>query len=171
MEQFLNNLTPICWNAERHIPNQNFPTTGYPNIIPTQSYIFCVEGNKQNISIHDVKILSPNKVVRVIFEDGTSEKAICSENDTFSLETGITVCIAKKLLGGTKEYNKTIRNAVKIMENNEKTKKESEDEKNRIAMKRQKEAEKRRERKIRIQEEAYYRAMKRIEEESKKEAL
>lgn len=117
--------------------------------------------------ISDVKILSPNKVVQVVFADGTREKAVCSENDTFSLETGITVCIAKKLLGGTKEYNKAIRNAVKIMERNEKERKEREERNKRIALKHQKEAEKRRERKIKIQEEAYYRAMKRVETEKK----
>ena len=127
----------------------------------------CEMGNKKSVKISDVKILSPNKVVQVIFEDGTSEKAVCDKEDTFSLETGITVCIAKKLLGGTKKYNKTIRNALKTMERNEKFKKEREEEKKRIALKRQKTEEQRRERKVKIQEEAYYRAMKRIESEKK----
>ena len=123
--------------------------------------------NKKSVKISDVKILSTNKVVQVVFADGTSEKAVCDKEDTFSLETGITVCIAKKLLGGTKEYNKIIRNALKTMERNEKSKKEREDEKKRIALKRQKTEEQRRERKVKIQEEAYYRAMKRIESEKK----
>lgn len=119
----------------------------------------------QIVAISDVKILSHDKVVQVIFADGTSEKAVCSENDTFSLETGITVCIAKKLLGGTKEYNKTIRNALKTMEQKEKNRKDLEERNKRIVLKQKKEAEKRRERKIKLQEEAYYRAMKRIEQE------
>lgn len=123
---------------------------------------------KKSVKISDVKILSPNKVVQVIFEDGTSEKAVCDKEDTFSLETGITVCIAKKLLGGTKEYNKEIRNAVKTMERNEKIEKEREERRKRIAEKRKREDEKRRERKIKIQEEAYYRAMKRMESEKGK---
>ena len=120
-----------------------------------------------NAKISDVKILSPDKVVQVIFADGTSEKAICDKSDKFSLETGITVCIAKKLLGGTKEYNKTVRNALKAMERKEKDRKDREERNKRIELKRQKEVEKRRERKIKIQEEAYYRAMKRIESEKK----
>lgn len=120
---------------------------------------------KNHVKISDVKILSPNKVVQVIFADGTKEKAVCDKDDTFSLETGITVCIVKKLLGGTKSYNKTIRNALKTMERNEKSKKEREEEKKRIALKRQKTEEQRRERKVKIQEEAYYRAIKRIESE------
>ena len=127
----------------------------------------CEIRNKKSVEISDVKILSPNKVVQVVFADGTSEKAVCDKEDTFSLETGITVCIAKKLLGGTKEYNKTIRNALKAMERKEKDRKDREERNKRIELKRQKEVEKRRERKIKIQEEAYYRAMKRVETEKK----
>lgn len=159
--------TPIYRNAEIPMPNQNFNTIDYLGTSILRPYIAGLEDNKHNISISDVKILSTNKVVQVVFIDGTTEKAVCSEDDTFSLETGITVCIAKKLLGGTKEYNKTIRNAMKVMEQNRKNEKELEERNRRIALKRQKEAEKRRERKIKIQEEAYYRAMKRVESEKK----
>ena len=150
----------ITWNPFRtaYLPNSAFE----PFSVAT-----CEIRNKKSVEISDVKILSPNKVVQVIFEDGTSEKAVCDKEDTFNLETGITVCIAKKLLGGTKKYNKTIRNALKTMERNEKSKKEREDEEKRIELKRQKMEEKRRERKIKAQEEAYYRAMKRIESEKK----
>lgn len=156
---------PIYRNAEIPMPNQNFNTIDYIGTSILRPYIAGLEDNKYNISISDVKILSPDKVVQVIFVDGTSEKAVCSENDTFNLEIGITICIAKKLLGGTKEYNKTIRNALKTMERNEKFKKEREEKKKRIALKRQKTEEQRRERKVKIQEEAYYRAMKRIKSE------
>lgn len=158
---------PIYRNAEIPMPNQNFNTIDCIGTSILRPYIAGLEDNKHNISISDVKILSPDKVVQVIFVDGTSEKAVCSENDTFSLETGITICIAKKLLGGTKSYNKTIRDALKTMKQNRKTEKESEERNEQIALKRQKEAEKRRERKIKLQEEAYYRAMKRIESEKK----
>lgn len=160
---------PIYRNAEIPMQNQNFNTIDYIGTSILRPYIAGLEDNKHNISISDVKILSTNKVVQVVFEDGTSEKAICDKDDTFSLEIGITVCIAKKLLGGTKEYNKIIRNALKTMEQNEKSKKEREDEKKRIALKRQKMEEQRRERKIKAQEEAYYRAMKRIESEKQEE--
>lgn len=158
-----------CVGADYELTIQQSGITYVPILRPSEELLAEIESaiTKQLVYISDVKILSPNKVVQVIFEDGTSEKAVCDKEDTFSLETGITVCIAKKLLGGTKEYNKTIRNALKAMERNEKSKKEREDEKKRIAMKRQKTEEQRRERKVKIQEEAYYRAMKRIESEKK----
>lgn len=165
------NLTTQCIGIDYELPipiqtSWNPYITRNP-LCTSFSGEFDVITAKKRAKISDVKILSPNKVVQVIFEDGTSEKAVCDKNDTFSLETGITVCIAKKILGGTKEYNKTIRNALKTMERNEKSKKEREDEKKRIAMKRQKTEEQRRDRKIKAQEEAYYRAMKRIESEKK----
>lgn len=130
---------------------------------------------KNHVKISDVKILSPNKVVQVIFEDGTSEKAVCSKEDDFSLEIGITICLAKKFLGGTKKYNSTIRKALKIIENKEKLKQQAEEEKSRILKRQQKRKEylakreqKRREEEIKIREEAYYRAMKRMESEKEK---
>lgn len=64
------------------------------------------------------------KVVRVTFFDCTSEKAVLSANDHYSLEDGISICIAKKLLSdrtgghGTAVYNKVIDHAVKVMNEN-----------------------------------------------------
>lgn len=122
--------------------------------------------------IQDVKILSPNKVVQVTFKDGTNEKAVCSDEDNFNLEIGISICITKKILGGTGRYNSTIRKAMKIIENKKKVEEKAEEERKRILKRKQKREAyikkrelKKREEQIKIQEEAYYRAMKRIENE------
>ena len=68
-----------------------------------------------------------NRVVKVVFTDGTYTKAVCSENDTFDLDTGITICIMKRFFGkdnktGTREYNRLIRNVHGKMDENEKEK-------------------------------------------------
>lgn len=77
--------------------------------------------------ILDVEEISNNdtvKVVRVTFSDCTSEKAVLSANDHYSLEDGISICITKKLLSdmtggcGTAVYNKIIDHAVKVMKKN-----------------------------------------------------
>lgn len=77
--------------------------------------------------IIDVEEISNNdsvKVVRVTFDDCTSEKAVLSANDHYSLEDGISICITKKLLSdmtggcGTAVYNKIIDHAVKVMKKN-----------------------------------------------------
>lgn len=64
-----------------------------------------------------------DKVTIVTFTDGTQEKAICREGDTFSIETGVTICIMKRILrlmfkefgdkSGTNLYNNMLREALK----------------------------------------------------------
>lgn len=117
-----------------------------------------------------------NKVVFVDFADRTTEKAILSEDDIFSLEQGISICITKKLLNdkcdaGGSMYNKIIQRALKVFNAKTKediakaTKKENE-EKKFAKIKAKKEArrikreEAEREHQIEIQKEAYLRAMR-----------
>lgn len=69
-------------------------------------------------AIKDVKIVK-DKVVIVFFVDGTQEKAVCAEGDTFSVENGISICLMKKLLNdmcgcsGAGIYNNLVRHAMK----------------------------------------------------------
>lgn len=125
------------------------------------------------------------KVVIVDFADGTSEKAILDEKDisTYSLEQGISTCIAKKMFSkfspyGSSLYNKVLKRALNVMEEKERTveavKKEIAESENRLrkqAEKRKKRKEKldamERERKIEIQKEAYIRAYNVIQEMNK----
>jgi hypothetical protein len=67
--------------------------------------------------------------VEIKFADNTKQKAICSPNDTFNLEQGISICLFKKILEdglitsnplckgrGTSIYNKLVNHAIKVME-------------------------------------------------------
>lgn len=144
-------------------------------------------GTKKLIpDIKDVKVISNDespKVVIVYFMDNTSEKAVLDSADTYSLEQGISICITKKLLAGGYEgvgssiYNKIISRAMKVMKNNEKAKEEeakrvaaSEVKQKKIAEKNRKYREKViakiKEEETQIQAEAYYRALKKIGEET-----
>lgn len=117
------------------------------------------------------------KVVTVYFADGTNEKAVLSDEDTYSLEQGISICITKKLLSdktagyGSAVYNKIIKRAMKVMDENKKRaeKKHEADEtlKAKLAKLAKKKADKKakreaaaREEAIAIQAEAYLRAMR-----------
>lgn len=119
------------------------------------------------------------KVVTVYFADGTNEKAILSDEDTYSLEQGISICITKKLLSdktagyGSAVYNKIIKRAMKVMNENKKRaeKKHEADEtlKAKLAKLAKKKADKKakreaaaREEVIAIQAEAYLRAMREL---------
>ena len=123
--------------------------------------------------IKDVNILVENKVVEVLFTDGTKEKAVCLEPDVYSFETAVSICIAKKAMGGSNEFNNAVKRALKVYDN--KLKKEAADkaEKERIEKKHEKRRtykerrearrlQEEKERQIEIQKEAYVRAMKEI---------
>jgi hypothetical protein len=101
-----------------------------------------------------------DKVVIVYFADGTKAKAVCDKDDTFSLEQGIGICIAKRLMSkdesrGTSKYNKAIKDALKVMKRNEELRKAKEEiiaeEKRieeKIKRKKQKRVEKRRQKRV-----------------------
>ena len=142
----------------------------YPKVINCGPQYLAVEMKKEMVTamnammkIKDVEIVVPNKVVKVTFNDDTFEKAVCHEDDTFSLETAITICMTKHLLGGSGKFNNILAKGVKIVEDKVKAAEEAEKEKARIEAKRLKNHNKRVEkrkkkeadaRKARIQETA-----------------
>lgn len=163
---------------EGGVPNTNRFIVGRHN---THLFAYDNDGNCETISvlipsITDVKSID-DKVVIVNFADGTSEKAVLSDNDKFSLEQGISICITKKMLSmetngnGSSAYNKLINHCLKVYENNRKAEEKAkadeqaakEKEKkaaDKARAKRIKKANKNREREIEIQKEAYLRAMR-----------
>lgn len=68
-----------------------------------------------------------DKTTVVFFTDGTKETAVCSDEDTYSLEQGITVCLAKKACGG--KYNQIVHKAAKQYRDRIKAHKEEEEKK------------------------------------------
>ena len=107
------------------------------------------------------------KVVEVLFADGDKQKSVCREPDVFSLETAISICITKHVLGGSNLYNKAVRNGLKCYENKlkkaeaeEKEKERIEKRKAKLAAHKKRRAEKRKEEQIETQKEAYLRAMR-----------
>lgn len=120
--------------------------------------------------ISDIKdVTQYDNVIIVTFADGTKTKAVLDDEDFYSLEQGISICITKKLLGegGSAIYNKLINRAFKVIKQNEAADKKAKEKK--LADKKRKEAAaakkaqkklKKREEQIEIQKEAYIRAMK-----------
>ena len=128
--------------------------------------------------VTDLNIIVPNKVVEVTFDDGTKEKSVCREPDTFSLESAISICISKKIMGGSSAYNNAVKRGMKVYEDKQRKEAFEKAEQERIKKKRAKRLaykerravkraeeeklrrEKEREEQIAIQIEAYLRAMK-----------
>ena len=69
-----------------------------------------------------------DRVVTVKFEDKTEEKAVLHPDDKFSIEQGISICIAKKLAGGSAIYNKLVEHALKVKQVNENAKVKKQEE-------------------------------------------
>ena len=121
-----------------------------------------------------------DKTVVIKFSDGTTERASTRHGDEFDLETGISLCIAKKMYatlartpnGKSSGFSKIVHKAVKIYKNGikeeEARKKRAAEEKlaeQRRIEKRKKRAEKRRQRKVNLLKDAFVAAF----DETKKE--
>ena len=145
--------------------------------------------NKNGVSfaiipdIKDVKVIkndvNAKPVVIVLFKDGTEEKAVLADKDTFCLETGIGICITKKLLsmknngnGGSALYNKIVDRAVKVMNRNKEAKMKEQIEKDKEESRYKKLVEKKKRRnERRRQKEIEEIAQYEIDIEKKKEEL
>ena len=140
-----------------------------PDIVAVHTY------DEDGKDVYDSYFLA----VKVDFADNTSTKAVCSQDDFCDLESGITICIAKKLIdmklpgAGQSLFNKIIKRAVKIYDNGFYAKLEAEKGEEQKAARAKKEAEKKRERQLKraeakredeinIRKEAYVRAMKEL---------
>lgn len=86
----------------------------------------CVKASfRMMADIVDVSVIEngdKKKVVVVAFGDGTTQKAVLCDNDEFSLEQGISVCVTKHLLDhgtghGSSLYNKVIDRGLKVYKN------------------------------------------------------
>lgn len=145
--------------------------------------LFSVVGLPIMPNVVDVTVLN-NRVVVVSFADSTETKAVLSEDDTFSVEQGVAICMMKKLIqtvfgnNCASVYNKLVEIGMNVYDNKladiEKKKKVEAEEAERSA-KRYAKAQRRkakraerikaaqdaeREAQIEIQKEAYLRAMR-----------
>ena len=92
--------------------------------------------------IETYNIIVPNKVVEVVFEDGTVEKTVCHEEDEFNIETMIMVAMLKKLLGSAGNFNNYVKRAVRTWNTMIECERKEKEEAERLEKKREKLAEK-----------------------------
>jgi len=172
--------TPDSMNEkEKNIMPTNF--NYYENLLRGTYKVHIDKDRIKFPEIKDVNIIVPNKVVEVTFSDGTKEKSVCREPDTFSLESAISICISKKIMGGSSVYNNAVKRGMKVYdaklekEADEKAEQERIEKKcaKRLAYKKRRDARRteeenlrkarEREEQIEIQKEAYLRAIKEID--------
>lgn len=185
-----------CLDIKKQITIESAPSlpNGADTLLYTRNgYSRLVYRGNDNIIHNSYELLPEIENIRVFgktivldFCDGTSEKATTRGDDEFSIEQGVTICLAKKLLSdktnghGHEAYNKLVNHTVKFYNqkcSREKAEREeTEREVKRIehkiaklkAKKEKRLAAKRaaeREYAIEIQKEAYLRAMRQLEQE------
>lgn len=106
----------------------------------------------------------PTNTVKVTFADGTTETAVCKTDDTFNLDVGIGICIAKHMMGNS--FLRAISKAKKVYTDNKKVEEdrakrleEAKEVNRRKKAKADKRREQRREKRIEEQTEAIIRAL------------
>ena len=168
VEGFSLSAIPYYANERRIICDNLNQIVSYKTIIPVIENVFVYKDTN-----------GKDKTVVIEFADGTKEKASTRHGDKFDLETGISLCIAKKMYatlartyGKSSGFSKIVHKAVKIYNNGVK---EEEARKKRVAeeklaeqrkeAKRKKRAEKRRQRKVNLLKDAFVAAFN----ETKKE--
>lgn len=154
-----------------NVPFDRIGNIAFQHMIPFQYAM------PNNIS-HFVKSIQVynNRVVKLTFIDDTVSTAVCSAADEFSLETGISICLTKRMLDtdqkrGSSQYNKMIKSLLTKYEKQQQDELEKANEKLRKKLKWQKAREKKElrrkrkeERAIEMQKEAYIRAMNELKD-------
>lgn len=147
--------------------------------------------NENNVDVARTPLMSdvinveqPNdSTVFVEFADGTKEVAHCNEGDTFSLETGVLICLVKKLFdemgifcSGSSAYNKVVEYALTKLDCTKRAKKLLIEQKranrkleNEVKQRRRQHEYKAREARINEMKEAYKRAFDEVSKTTAKE--
>ena len=86
------------------IDSSNINVDDYFTFVPKEAVILKQYDPKKIFSIPKVeKVLFRNPATIVWFSDGTKSVAICGYDDVYDKETGMAICLCKRMLGN-KEY-------------------------------------------------------------------
>lgn len=106
------------------------------------------------------------KTTVVYFTDGTKETVVCSDEDNFDVEQGITMCTLKRMLGD--KYKRSVRSIVKAMTLNEENVRKLEEANKEAELRKARKEKQNRENKLRMRARYEARLSALIEEEKKK---
>lgn len=106
------------------------------------------------------------KTTVVYFTDGTKETVVCSDEDNFDVEQGITMCTLKRMLGD--KYKRSVRSIVKAMTLNEENVRKLEEANKEAELRKARKEKQNRENKLRMKARYEARLSALIEEEKKK---
>lgn len=106
-------MTQIGGTSTGKVYNTNLLTCD-PYCFNTSLDFSKIEWDVKQTKIVDINVIVQNKVVECTFADGTKEKSVCREPDTFSMERAISICISKHIIGGSSQYNNAVKAGMKV---------------------------------------------------------
>ena len=81
--------------------------------LTTYSYSDIVEVESDLVSDRIDKVVFNDPATIVFWKDGTKTVVKCQENDTFNKETGLAMCIVKKMCGNKGNFNELFKKYIK----------------------------------------------------------
>jgi hypothetical protein len=109
-EKDLKKQFTIYWDEYKRIKMNKDIVTGWSfENVPTSWWTF--PEPKKNINFVPTKIIFNNRTTICFFEDGSKVISKCMDGQEFDAESGVAVCIAKKVVGDHSKLRKLVDKA------------------------------------------------------------
>jgi len=82
------------------------------------------EMRAKHMNIKAISIKEEKKMVTVVFDDGTMQQVVCTENDTFDPMVGAALCMVYQAFGSKSKFKKVFKSKAKFVPVKQKPKKE-----------------------------------------------
>lgn len=83
------------------------------------------EMRARHMNIKAISIKEEKKMVTVVFDDGTMQQVVCTENDTFDPMIGAALCMVYQAFGSKSKFKKVFKSKAKFVPVKQKPKKEA----------------------------------------------
>jgi len=104
IDRELSNMALALMALENNYPTKTVKTCECKKSVPAKMEV-CIQKTTTNNTMFKIKeVLFQNPITLVKWADGTQTRVRCSNNDTYSKETGLAMCFMKKALGNHYDY-------------------------------------------------------------------
>lgn len=105
-EGWVGRVVAVC---EDEIKVQSLDNKGFEPWVSGACFELCNSGYTASAKNGIKKVIFNAPVTIVLWTDGTKTVVKCGKNDTYDLEKGLALCIAKKYLGNKSNFNNVFK--------------------------------------------------------------
>lgn len=105
-EGWVGRVIAVC---EDDIKVQSLEDTGFHPWVSSACFELCDREHKASAKNSIKKVIFNAPATIVLWTDGTKTVVKCGKNDTYDLEKGLALCIAKKYLGNKSNFNNVFK--------------------------------------------------------------